>query len=163
MLSRELALVSSIFSPAPSGMKRDPKITSRIMAAIKSRDTEPERMLGRAMWALGLRYRKSYNLPGKPDFALTWAKIAVFCDGDFWHGNNWSLRGYGSLEEELSRYTDFWAQKIMRNIERDKRVDDQLSTDGWTVVRFWESDIRRDADACAQIVRWMWEAKRKSV
>lgn len=144
-------------------MKRDPRITSKIMAAIKSRDTEPERMLGRAMWVLGLRYRKNSDLPGKPDFVFTKAKIAVFCDGDFWHGNNWRLRGYGSLEAELSRYTDFWAQKIRRNVERDENVDGQLSADGWAVVRFWESDIRRDADACAQIVKWMWEKERGSV
>jgi len=143
-------------------MKRDPKITSKIMASIKSRDTEPERMLGRAMWALGLRYRKNYHIPGRPDFALIRARIAVFCDGDFWHGNNWSLRGYGSLEEELSHYTDFWVQKILKNIERDERVDDQLSADGWTVIRFWESDIRRDADACAQLVKLEWERANSS-
>ena len=65
-------------------MSRNPVITSRIMSAIKSKDTKPEKKLGSAMWGLGLRYRKNYReLPGSPDFAFTKVKLAVFCDGDF--------------------------------------------------------------------------------
>ena len=70
------------------------------MSAVKASDTEPELMLRKALWSRGLRYRKNYrSLPGKPDVVFIRAKIAVFCDGDYWHGHNWALRGLNSLEE----------------------------------------------------------------
>lgn len=100
-----------------------------------------------------MRYRKHYGLPGKPDFALVRASIAIFCDGDFWHGNNWRIRGLGSQEDELARYDEAWAKKIRRNIERDKSITRTLEDSGWLVLRFWESDIRKSADTCAIVVR----------
>ena len=134
-------------------MPRDPEITYRIMSAIKSKGTKPEILLGKAMWALGLRYRKhGKNIPGKPDFVFKGKKIAVFCDGDFWHGNNWKLRRLKSIKEELAGYDDYWKKKISRNIERDKEVNQILIDDGWTVIRFWESDINTDVLNCAEIV-----------
>jgi DNA mismatch endonuclease (patch repair protein) len=119
------------------------------MSAIKSKNTSPEILLGGAMWRLGLRYKKHYKIEGKPDFIFVTAKIAVFCDGDFWHGNNWKIRGLKSLEEELSRYSDFWVKKIRNNIERDKRINRNLRKKHWTVIRLWESDIKRSPDKCA--------------
>ena len=101
-------------------MGRSAETTYRIMSAIKSKDTGPEKNLGRELWKLGLRYRKQYKITGRPDFVFIKAKIAVFCDGDFWHGNNWKIRGKKSFAEELRDYSDFWRQKILRNIERDK-------------------------------------------
>lgn len=132
--------------------KRDKNTTYRIMSAVKSKDTEPERILGRAMWRLGLRYRKHYKLKGKPDFVFVSARLAVFCDGDFWHGNNWKLRGLSSLKEELATYNDFWSKKINRNVERDNEVNESLTNEDWLVVRFWESDIRNDPEKCAREV-----------
>lgn len=117
------------------------------MSAIKSKDTKPEKRLGSAMWARGLRYRKQYKLKGKPDFVFIGKKIAVFCDGDFWHGNNWKIRGLKSIEEELKGYSEFWKKKILRNIERDKEVNKSLKNQGWTVLRFWESEIKEDVEA----------------
>jgi len=135
-------------------MARDEIVTHKIMSAIKSRDTEPELILRRAIWKQGLRYRVNMkNLPGKPDIVFTKAKIAVFCDGDFWHGHNWAIRGLGSFEEELKSYSPFWREKIVGNVERDKRHNETLENDGWLVLRFWESEIRDDADTCAKRVR----------
>ncbi|MCK5741403.1 MAG: very short patch repair endonuclease [Chlorobi bacterium] len=131
---------------------REPEVTYRIMSAIKSKNTKPERMLGTAMWKLGLRYRKHYTVMGKPDFAFIKLKIAVFCDGDYWHGNNWKIRGLASLQEELDSYTDYWRNKILRNIERDRKVNGSLEKLGWTVLRFWESDIKKSASDCANKV-----------
>ena len=130
-------------------MPRDKDTTYRIMSAIKSKDTTPERLLAKALWDLGLRYRKHHRLQGRPDFVFTRAKIAVFCDGDFWHGNNWRIRGLGSLDEELSKYSPFWSEKIRRNITRDEKVTKALQDDGWLVLRFWESDIRKSPESCA--------------
>ena len=63
---------------------------SNIMKKIKSKDTEPEVRLAKELWKRGIRYRKNYSLlPGKPDIAITKYKIAVFVDGEFWHGYNW--------------------------------------------------------------------------
>ena len=101
---------------------RTSETTHKIMSVIKQKNTEPELLLRRKLWGLGFRYRKNYKkLPGKPDIAFIGKKVAVFCDGDYWHGHNWAIRGYGSLEQELSRYSDFWRDKILRNIARDEK------------------------------------------
>ena len=65
---------------------RDPEVTSRIMSAIRSTGTESEILLGKSLWGLGLRYRKHYGITGRPDFVFIGPRVAVFCDGDFWHG-----------------------------------------------------------------------------
>ncbi len=135
-------------------MGRDPRITHKIMSAIKSKDTRPELALRKALWHQGLRFRVNYkNLPGKPDIVFTKAKMAIFCDGDYWHGHNWALRGLKDLNEELSRYSEFWADKIRRNIQRDEEVNRQLAEMGWTVIRIWESDIIKDTAGCLAKIR----------
>lgn len=132
---------------------RSKDMTHKIMSSIKQKDTEPELLLRKALWMRGFRFRKNYRkLPGKPDIVFTRAKIAIFCDGDFWHGHNWALRGLSSLEEELSGYSDFWREKILHNIERDKTVTDVLEKDGWKVMRFYESDIRSKLDSCIESI-----------
>lgn len=134
-------------------MARDPKVTHKIMSSIKSKNTGPELLLRKALWQKGFRYRINYKqLPGKPDIVFTKAKIAISCDGDFWHGHNWALRGIPSLEEELASYSDFWKEKILRNIERDKKNNEELKKSGWTVIRFWESDIRKNLEECVSCV-----------
>ncbi|MBE7727917.1 MAG: very short patch repair endonuclease [Enterocloster citroniae] len=126
------------------------------MSSIPSKGTKPELLLRKALWSQKLRYRVNYKkLPGKPDIVFTKYQIAVFCDGDFWHGHNWVIRGLNSLEEELEGYSDFWRQKILRNIERDNEVNSRLHSLGWTVVRFWESEIYADLDGCVKTVREM--------
>ena len=133
--------------------KRDPRITHKIMAAVKSKNTRPELALRKALWHRNHRYRVNYKkLPGKPDIVFTRHKIAVFCDGDFWHGHNWAIRGIASLEKELNSYSEYWKNKILKNIERDNKNNESLRSLGWKVIRIWESDIKKDLDACVMII-----------
>lgn len=130
---------------------RSPEITHKIMSSIKSKNTRPELLLRKALWRKNMRYRVNYKkLPGKPDIVFTKPKVAIFCDGDFWHGHNWAIRGMNSLDEELAGYSEFWKNKILRNIERDSETNKRLSAMGWTVVRIWESDIKKDIDECVK-------------
>lgn len=121
------------------------------MSSIKSKDTKPELLLRKSLWSKGFRYRVNMKgLPGTPDIVFTRVKIAVFCDGDFWHGHNWALRGFSNLEEELNTYTNFWKEKIMNNVARDKQCDILLEEAGWCVLRFWESEIKNDTEVCVE-------------
>ena len=136
------------------GRNRSPEITHKIMAAIPSKATRPEITLRKALWHHNLRYRVNYKaLPGKPDIVFTKQKVAIFCDGDFWHGHNWAVRSLSSLDEELEGYSEYWRTKILRNIERDEETNKALKALGWTVLRIWESDIKRDLDGCVKIVQ----------
>lgn len=135
---------------------RDPLVTSRIMAAVKSKGSKAERALGRAMWKLGLRYKKHpKHVPGQPDYAFTGPRVAVFCDGDFWHGLGWKQRGFSTWDEQFKslRNGEFWREKIRRNMERDKEVNEELRSSGWTVLRLRESEILKDPDRCAAVAR----------
>ena len=137
-----------------SSNKRDPAVTHKIMSAVKSKDTRPELKLRKALWKEGLRYRVNYKrLPGKPDIVFTKLKVVVFCDGDFWHGHNWAIRGQSSLQEELAGYSLYWKDKILRNIERDEENNIALRAQGWTVIRIWESDIKNNLDRCVETVK----------
>ena len=121
------------------------------MAAVKSKNTKPELCLRKALWNRGMRFRVNYKqLTGKPDIVFTRAKIAVFCDGDFWHGHNWAIRGLLDLDEELSHYDDYWKSKILANIQRDKKTTALLENQGWTVIRVWESQIKADVDSVSE-------------
>lgn len=122
----------------------------RNMQHIRSSDTEIEIKLRKALWHSGIRYRKNYrNLPGKPDIAITKYKIAIFCDGEFFHGKDWD-----QLREKLtkSNNSNYWKKKIQRNIERDLEVDAAIKSLGWKVLRFWGNDIKKDLDACISVV-----------
>ena len=113
--------------------------------------------LRKELWRRKLRYRKNYKkLPGKPDIVFPKAKLAVFCDGDFWHGHNWAIRGYASLEKELQRYSKEWADKITRNIQRDERINKELEALGWKVLRIWESEIKADVKRCGDVVEYAY-------
>jgi DNA mismatch endonuclease (patch repair protein) len=123
------------------------------MSAVKSKNTRPEIALRKALWTHGMRYRVNVKtLPGKPDIVFTRAKIVVFCDGDFWHGHNWVIRGLSSFEDELARYSQFWKDKISGNVERDIKNTARLEADGWIVIRIWESDIKNDVSKCADTI-----------
>ncbi len=90
-----------------------------------------------------MRYRMVSSLPGKPDLVFPGNKVAVFCDGDFWHGRDWTHR-----KAKLARghNSGYWIAKIERNMGRDSEISEQLSQLGWTVLRFWEGDINADVD-----------------
>ena len=126
------------------------------MANVRSRNTGPELSLRRALWRVGLRYRLDPALPGRPDLVFRGAKVAVFVDGDFWHGNQWSLRGFDSIEEYFRSFPNqaYWSRKISGNVRRDNEVTVILSNLGWTVIRIWESQIVADVEACvARVAR----------
>ena len=127
------------------------------MSSIPSKNTKPELMLRKALWKDNLRYRVNYKkLPGKPDIVFTKSRVVVFCDGDFWHGHNWAIRKYSSLEDELRHYSKEWAEKIKRNVRRDERVNKELEVLGWRVIRIWESDIKADVKRCGDIVEYVY-------
>lgn len=120
------------------------------MQHIKAKDTRIEVMLRKALWAKGYRYRKNLNtLPGKPDIALTKYQIAIFCDSEFFHGKDWEEL---KLRLERSNNSEFWIKKISGNRERDKNVDCKLKFLGWTVLRFWGNDIRKDLNGCLKTI-----------
>ena len=125
------------------------------MKQVRSRDTSPEKVLRKALWAQGLRYRlHAKRLPGNPDIVFPSARVAVFVDGDFWHGNQWRLRGLSSLEEQFrdSPNASYWVPKITRNMKRDADANHRLQDMGWGVVRCWESEIKSDLQSCVQRV-----------
>lgn len=120
-----------------------PEKRSKIMSSIHSKDTSIELLLRRALWKEGIRgYRVAMKLPGRPDIVFTKYKVAVFCDGDFWHGYK--------FDEWKGRLSPIWLRKIERNIERDKKNDLQLVNNRWTVIHFWESEILKDVEKCKQ-------------
>lgn len=125
---------------------RDPAVTSRIMAAIPSHSTRPELALRRALWTAGLRYRLASRLPGKPDLVFPSARLAVFVDGDFWHGNAWRIRGMSSFDEQFEGRANpaFWRAKITANMERDIRVNAELKALDWDTYRVFESRLRKE-------------------
>lgn len=123
------------------------------MAAVKGKDTKAELELRRALHRRGLRYRlHPSDVPGRPDIVIRSRRLAVFADGDMWHGNAWRLRGLSRLEDMFPNNTEFWTKKIRRNMERDREVTARLRGEGWTVVRIWESEILADPGAAAQKV-----------
>ena len=125
------------------------------MSAVRSRDTVPEVMLRSALHRRGLRYRlHDRRLAGTPDLAFPTKKVAVFVDGDFWHGKGFRARGFRSLEEQFAHWSnsEWWLAKIRRNVNRDRRQSRHLRRAGWQVVRISESKIRRDIDGCVKLI-----------
>lgn len=120
------------------------------MKNIHGKDTKIEVILRKALWHKGYRYRKNYrNLPGTPDIVLTKYKIAIFCDGEFFHGKDWDqLRA----KLEKSNNSEFWIRKIERNREHDDEINKKLFLMGWTVVRFWGKDIKNNTDECVKVI-----------
>ncbi len=103
--------------------------------------------MAQALARRGLRFRRNVrSLEGCPDIVFFSARIVIFCDGDFWHGRSWKER---RRRLEAGSNADYWVAKISTNMRRDRRISRRLRGQGWRVLRFWESRILRDADACA--------------
>jgi DNA mismatch endonuclease (patch repair protein) len=118
------------------------------MSQIRSKNTRLEKSLEAVLKKTGLQYKKHYAVAGKPDFAFPELKIAVFADSNFWHGYNW-----GQAKANIKTNRGFWIQKIERNIERDKEVNEMLRSAGWEVIRFWEREILDEPDKCLAAVQ----------
>jgi DNA mismatch endonuclease, patch repair protein len=129
---------------------RDPQVTSKIMSKIRSTGGKAETLLGKCMWSLGLRYRKHYKIRGTPDYVFLKKKIAIFCDGDFWHGKDFHSR---LANDRFKNNKEYWINKISRNMQRDKDVTQFLIDNEWKVIRLWESDILKSPEACAIIIK----------
>jgi len=114
---------------------------SNIMAKIPRKKTSIEILFTKELRKNKIKYRSGEKLFGKPDFIIFGHKIAIFCDGDFWHGYNFK-------EGSIKNNSAFWNAKIKRNIERDKEVNKELRKRGWIVIRFWEHDIKRSPEIC---------------
>lgn len=130
-----------------------PEQRRKNMQAVKNKDSKIELLLRKELWNRGLRYRKNTSkVFGHPDIAFIGRKIAVFCDSEFWHGYDWENK-----KHEIKTRQEFWIPKIERNIQRDKEVNDRLISKGWTVIRFWGKEIKKNTTACADIVQKAWE------
>ena len=115
----------------------DSATRSRMMRAIRGKDTKPEVRLRKALFAQGYRYRlHPENLPGRPDILLPRYRAAIFVHGCFWHGHNCHLFRLPTTR------ADFWRQKIMGNRQRDLLVQERLAGEGWRVLTVWECSMK---------------------
>lgn len=144
-------------NPSYKGFSPASEAASRVKRANRKKDTAHEVLLRRTLWRMGLRYRKhASHLPGNPDLIFLRVRIAVFCDGDFWHGREWVR-----LRRQLQRRHNatYWLAKIGRNRQRDRRNTALLQKQGWLVLRLWETDIKKDPAAAALLIREAVEAR----
>jgi DNA mismatch endonuclease (patch repair protein) len=126
-----------------------PEQRHKCMSHIRSNNTSVEVLLRKALWHEGIRYRKNVKtLPGKPDIAITKYKIAVFCDGELWHGKDWETR-----KETIKTNRDYWIPKIERNMARDIENEKKLENMGWTVIRFWGKEIKKYLMECVNEIK----------
>ena len=129
-------------------MKKTKEQISFNMKQVKNKDSKIEKALRKELWSRGLRYQKNVtSIFGKPDLVFKGKKVAVFCDSEFWHGYNWEER-----KKDFKSHQEFWIPKIVRNMERDKEVTEELQKQGWTVLRFWGKEIKKNAGGCADII-----------
>nr|VFJ88185.1 MAG: T/G mismatch-specific endonuclease [Candidatus Kentron sp. H]VFJ90197.1 MAG: T/G mismatch-specific endonuclease [Candidatus Kentron sp. H]VFJ96564.1 MAG: T/G mismatch-specific endonuclease [Candidatus Kentron sp. H] len=115
------------------------------MSRVRGRDTKPELLLRKALWARGARYRLHAGLPGKPDLVFPGKRLAVFVDGCFWHG----CPIHGGIP---ATNRAFWEKKLGDNVARDRRMDAKLAEMGWRVLRIWAHEIKQDTGAVVEKV-----------
>ncbi|MFP9097581.1 very short patch repair endonuclease [Flavobacterium sp. RHBU_24] len=120
----------------------------KIMRAIKSKNTTVEIILAKALWHKGYRYRKNdKTIFGTPDLVFKKYKIAIFIDSEFFHGFNWEAK-----KDKIKNNRDYWVAKIEKNIARDQKVNEYLISKGWTVLRFWCSEINKNLRECIKVI-----------
>jgi len=129
-------------------MKKTKEQISQNMSANKSKDTLPELALRKALYRKGLRYYKNYpGLVGHPDIFFKKAKICVFVDGDFWHGHF-----FDKQKGQIKTHRSYWIPKIQNNILRDQKETLELESLGYTVIRVWEDEIKKDLPRITDII-----------
>lgn len=122
---------------------------SEVMSRVRSKDTSFEMSLRRELWRRGLRYRANdKTVFGKPDVVFKGRRIAVFVDSEFWHGKD-----YPNGRNIPKENNEYWVKKIERNIARDKNVNQTLKESGWTVIRIWSKDLKKNISGCADVVQ----------
>ena len=118
------------------------------MKSLSHKKSKVESVLAKALWHKGFRYRLNYKkLPGTPDIAITKYKIAIFVDGEFWHGKNFEKN-----KTKLKNNRDYWIEKIEENIKRDIKNDTLLQQKGWIPVHFWSKDVIKGVNSCISII-----------
>lgn len=136
--------------PAPQTTRRDTfseAERSEVMRRIRRKDTRPELELRRELTRRGFRYRIDYSrAAGRPDVALVGRKIAIFVDGEFWHGKKHSAA-------RIAEMSEYWQRKIRRNVERDIAVNRELTAAGWTVIRVTDRAIARHLEKVADFIQ----------
>lgn len=126
------------------------------MSKIRSNDTKPEKRLKKAIWNAGIRYRSNKRkLPGKPDISFIKYKLVVFVDGSFWHGHDWESR-----KAKIRSNREFWIPKIERNMQRDREIQVFYQSRGWTVLRFWDFEVKKELGTCVKAVLDAYQAAR---
>lgn len=122
--------------------------TSKRMAKVKLKKGDAEMLLAKELWRKGYRYRLNWKkLPGSPDIAILRYHIAIFVDGEFWHGYDWEHK-----KEKLKRNKEYWIEKIEENITRDKRVNQELSSMNWIPIHFWSKEVVKNLEDCVQSI-----------
>lgn len=120
--------------------------TRKRMSKVKLKGGKAETVFAKALWHKGYRYFRNYKrLPGSPDIAVLKHHIAIFIDGEFWHGKDWPVR-----KERLVRNREYWIEKIEENMARDERNDRKLLELGWTPIHFWEKEVLKDLKDCIE-------------
>ncbi|MCX6304403.1 MAG: very short patch repair endonuclease [Bacteroidetes bacterium] len=118
------------------------------MQAIRSTGTKAELLLSKRLWSLGFRYRKNdRTVLGKPDLTFKRLKIAIFVDSEYFHGRNWDTN-----KHRIKTNSEFWWKKIESNIDRDIKVNDELKANGWSVLRFWDTQVKSNLTECIDII-----------
>ena len=118
------------------------------MAHVHLKKGVAEISLAKALWHEGIRYRLNYKmLPGSPDIAITSRRVAIFIDGEFWHGYDWETR-----KPKLKSNREYWIEKIEENMARDTRNDKALTNTGWLSLHFWEKEVKKDLSGCVESV-----------
>ncbi|HCO67277.1 MAG TPA: hypothetical protein DIT04_05910, partial [Dysgonomonas sp.] len=118
------------------------------MQGNKASGTKPEIVLAKTLFARGYRYRKNdKSVYGKPDLTFKKIKLAIFVDGEFWHGKDWEFQ-----KSRLKSNREYWIPKIERNMQRDNSVNEILTGQGWTVLRFWSKDIEKNLLSCIMLI-----------
>ncbi len=122
--------------------------TSARMARTKLKRGDAEVRLAKALYREGYRYRlNDRRLPGSPDIAILRLRIAVFVDGEFWHGRDWEDK-----KPRLKRNREYWIEKIEENMSRDRRVEQELLAMDWVPIRFWAKDVEKDLGGCIKTI-----------
>lgn len=128
-------------------LKTSPEISKR-MSHVKTKRNSAEIMIAKSLWHRGYRYRLNYKtLPGSPDIALTKYRIAIFIDGEFWHGKDFEQR-----KTKLKNNKDYWIEKIQENIDRDLKNDKLLRQMEWYPIHFWSNDVIKYCNQCVEEV-----------
>lgn len=129
---------------------------SALMRRVRSINTRPEQELVEALHAANFHFEtNASDLPGKPDVVFRAKRVAVFVDGEFWHGGQWRRRDLASLASQFpdKNKRARWIKKIRDNTRRDLARTAELLSDGWTVIRLWAGEIERDSSACVDLIR----------